>query len=170
MTDDKITLPDLLSLYDKLDDEILEFPSEVIEKDFADALKEQQLQKIDSYGSYLEYLNNSLMQNKAKLQELQTKVRHIENKIDSFRKGAAFIMQKFGYEKLPGTKYNASISRSVGVETNDIPENYIDLYPNLISAKTSYSWNKSEIKKVLQRKTLSFAQLKTTSRIVLKEI
>ena len=153
------TLSELLAHLSNLDN-----AAEPIDPEIFKNLRDEIAGKIDAIKTVLDRLQAEAARLEKAAAEFKMAAATVTANLDRLKSYTLWAMQQADVEKLPGEYWSISrrtspVSVEVDREATDIEAT---LYPNLIKTKVSHSWNREELKRLLQTgaEEINFARLK----------
>lgn len=154
----KATLKEYLQIITDLEEGLVELRPEQLGIVF-DGLRD----KIDGYVELSQYMLDRAAGIKARSKMLLQQAKYLENSEARLKSYLAQMLDENDSPEIYGSVWRVAVTRNKKVEIKkEIDEDTIASYPELMTQKIEYKWDKTAIKAVLKNMQLDFAELKET--------
>jgi hypothetical protein len=118
--------------------------------------------EVDYYHKILERLKCEEVWIDTQIEELTKKRNKIKKNIKSFKEAIKNAMVFNEFPKVPGHEWKLSLRPKTYIQVNaEATHELWEKFPNIITAKVTYEWNKTKIKQELKKDDLELAKYAT---------
>lgn len=118
--------------------------------------------EVDYYHKLLERLKCEQVWVDSQIEDLTVKKKKIAKNIKAFKAAIKNAMVFNEFPKVPGHEWKLSLRPKTYIQVNaEATHELWEKFPNVITAKVSYEWNKTKVKQELKKDDLELAKYAT---------